>query len=224
MVALPGGRFQMGSNADPSERPLHTVAVPAFAIGKFEVTRGEWNACVAAAVCAYKPRTTDGDDRLPMMNLNWEDATQYVQWLRRLTGKPYRLPTEAEWEYAARAGTTTPYPWGREIGVAKANCNGCGGGYDPRLPAAVGSFPPNPWGLHDMFGGVAEWVEDCWHPNYVKAPADGSPWRTPRCASHVLRGGSWMNPPQDLTVSSRNFYDTSVRYIANGMRVALGLR
>jgi formylglycine-generating enzyme required for sulfatase activity len=158
-----------------------------------------------------------------MMNASWNDAAQYIQWLRRVTGKPYRLPSEAEWEYAARAGTVTPYPWGREIGVAKANCNRCGGSYDPSLPAAVGSFPPNPWSLHDMLGGVAEWVGDCWHKNYDGAPVNGSAWQAPRCSQRVLRGGSWKNPPKDLTVSSRNFYDASVRYIANGLRVALSL-
>jgi formylglycine-generating enzyme required for sulfatase activity len=222
MVTLPSGSFVMGSNADPTERPPHNVAVPAFAIGKAEVTEGEWAACVAAGACRYKRDSADRDR--PMSNLSWEDAAQYVEWLAKTTGKPYRLPSEAEWEYAARAGTATSYPWGNEAGAAKANCKGCGGAYAADRPAAVEAFPPNPWGLFGMQGGVAEWVEDCWHPNYVKAPADGSPWRTPRCASHVLRGGSWMNPPQDLTVSSRNFYDTSVRYVANGMRVALSLR
>ena len=127
-----------------------------FALGKYELTQREWKACVAAGACSDKPRVAAGDDRFPMMDLSWDDAALYVQWLRGVTGKPYRLPSEAEWEYAARAGATTPYPWGKEIGVARANCRGCGGNYDPKLPAAVGSFPPNPWGLHDMLGGVAQ--------------------------------------------------------------------
>src|SRR5262249_14253569 len=162
--------------------------------------QGEWKACVAGGGCADKQRPAD-NDRLPMMNLSWDDATHYAQWLRGATGKPYRLPSEAEWEYAARAGTTTPYPWGREIGVAKANCTGCGASVDPHLPAAVGSFPPNPWGLHDMLGGVAEWVEDCWHKTYDGAPPTASAWGAPRCGQRVLRGGSWKNGPADLTVS-----------------------
>jgi formylglycine-generating enzyme required for sulfatase activity len=195
--------------------------VAGFALGAYEVTQREWKACVAAGACSDKPRVGVPNDRLPMMDLSWDDATKYVQWLRSLTGKPYRLSSEAEWEYAARAGATTPYPWGKEIGVARANCSGCGGTYDPKLPAAVGSFPPNAWGLHDMQGGVAEWTEDCWHKNYEGAPANGSAWQSRRCTERVLRGGSWKNPPSDLTVSSRNFYDGSVRYVANGLRVAV---
>ena len=221
MVALASGQFEMGSAADPSERPPHRVQVQAFALGKYEVTQREWKACVAAGACSDKPRVGPGNDRLPMMDLSWDDATQYVQWLRGVTGKPYRLPSEAEWEYAARAGATTPYPWGKEIGAGRANCSGCGGNYDPKLPAAIGSFPPNAWGLYDMQGGVAEWIQDCWHKNYDSAPIDGSAWQAPRCQEHVLRGGSWKNPPTDLTVSSRNFYDASVRYLANGLRVAV---
>jgi formylglycine-generating enzyme required for sulfatase activity len=224
MVALPGGDFAMGSTADPTEQPAHRVEVSAFAIGKFEVTQAEWNACAAAGGCEYKPAGPGGGrDPVPMMNVSWTDATQYTAWLRQATGKPYRLPSEAEWEYAARAATTTPYPWGREIGAAKVNCNGCGGGgYDPQM-ATVGSFPPNPWGLHDMLGGVAEWVADCWHRTYERAPANGTSWDAPRCGQRVLRGGSWKSSPADLTVSSRNFYDASVRYPTNGFRVALDL-
>ncbi len=222
MITLPGGQFEMGSLADASERPVHRVKLAAFALGKYEVTQREWKACVAAGACSDKPRVSAGD-QLPMMNLSLDDAAQYVQWLRGVAGKPYRLPSEAEWEYAARAGATTPYPWGKEIGVARANCSGCGGNYDPKLPATVGSFPPNAWGLYDMLGGVAEWTEDCWHKNYEGAPANGSAWQTARCREHVLRGGSWKNPPADLTVTSRNFYDATVRYIANGLRVAVTL-
>jgi len=223
LVTLRGGQFEMGSLADASEHPVHRVQLAAFALGKYELTQREWKACVAAGACSGSPRVAAENDRLPMMDLSWDDAAQYVQWLRGLTGKPYRLPSEAEWEYAARAGATTPYPWGKEIGIARANCSGCGGNYDPKLPAAVGSFPPNAWGLYDMLGGVAEWTEDCWHKNYEGAPANGSAWPAPRCRERVLRGGSWKNPPTDLTVSSRNYYDASVRYVANGLRVAVTL-
>lgn len=221
MVALPAGQYEMGSTADPSERPPHRVQIAAFALGAYEVTQREWKACVAASACSDKPRIGVGNDRLPMMDLSWDDATQYVQWLRGVTRKSYRLPSEAEWEYAARAGATTPYPWGKEIGVGRADCSGCGGNYDSKLPAAIGSFPPNAWGIYDMQGGVAEWTQDCWHKNYDSAPANGSAWQSGGCQEHVLRGGSWKNPPTDLTVSSRNFYDASVRYLANGLRVAV---
>ncbi|MBV9778083.1 MAG: SUMF1/EgtB/PvdO family nonheme iron enzyme, partial [Acetobacteraceae bacterium] len=129
------------------------------------------------------------------------------------------------WEYAARAGSTARFGFlGGQVGVGRVNCDGCGGSYDPHRPANVDAFPPNPWGLYAMLGGVAEWVEDCWHPNYQGAPASGSAWAAGNCERRVLRGGSWKNPPSDVTVSARNFYDASVRYVANGVRIALSLR
>ncbi len=225
MVALPGGSFTMGSAADPSEKPSHMVRVGAFAIGKFEVTRAEWDACAAAGACQYKPaQPVAAPDQTSVSNLSWDDAVQYVEWLAKLTGKPYRLPTEAEWEYAARSGTTSRYSWGDQMLPGKASCEGCGGPRDPLHPPAHASHPPNPWGLYDMEGGVAEWVDDCWHASYHGAPPDGAAWRNPSCSKHVLRGGSWNNTPADVTVTSRNFYDANVRYLANGLRVALSMR
>ena len=222
MVPIPGGSFAMGSNLDASERPIRRVAMPAFALGKFVVTAAEWGACAAAGGCAYKPAQAETDpEHRPMTNLSWDDAAQYVQWLRQTTGKPYRLPSEAEWEYAARAGSTTRYSWGDQVGTGQADCEGCGGPHNPRAPANVSAFSANAWGLFGMQGGVAQWVDDCWHSTYQGAPSDGSAWRTPNCPRHVLRGGSWKNPPPDVTVSGRNFYDSGVRYLANGMRVAL---
>ena len=224
MVMLPGDTYVMGSNGDLTERPPHRVTIAPFAISKFETTEAEWAACAAGGECRYKPVGAGGSPERPMTNLSWDDANEYVRWLAKATGKPYRLPTEAEWEYAARAGTDTRYPWGAEIGVARANCNGCGGAYDRSRPAEIAQFAPNPWGLYGMLGGVAEWTADCWHANYAGAPGNGTAWLASTCPTHVLRGGSWMNPPSDLTVTSRNFYDTSVRYIANGLRVSLGTR
>ena len=224
MKSLPGGSVLMGSNLDPSERPVHRVTIPAFALGKFEVTASEWRACADAGGCEYKPPPREANaERRPATNLSWDDAVQYVRWLQQTTGKPYRLPSEAEWEYAARAGTTTRYAWGEQPGTGQANCEGCGGPYDPRSPADVSAFPANPWGIAGTQGGVAEWMEDCWHISYRGAPADGSAWREPNCQRRVLRGGSWRNPPAGITVSSRNFYDAGVRYLANGLRVALTL-
>lgn len=222
MVSLPGGRFTMGSHADASERPPHAVRIAPFALGKFEVTESEWVACAAGGGCRYKGLGQSPE--LPMRNLSWDDANEFVRWLKSVTGKPYRLPSEAEWEYAVRAGTTTPYPWGEAVGVGKADCKGCGGRAGGAAPLGVSALPANPWGLYDMLGGVAEWTEDCWHASYVGAPANGAAWSAPHCRSHVLRGGSWMNPPSDITASSRNFYDSNVRYEANGLRVALPLK
>jgi formylglycine-generating enzyme required for sulfatase activity len=223
MVALAPGAFVMGSNdGDPTEKPAHRVSIARpFALGRYAVTTAQWRACVTAGGCSYAPKADVPDDA-PIHNVSWEDAQAYVRWLTTLTGKPYRLPSEAEWEYAARGGTTTKYWWGDQIGVAKANCRGCGGPWESARPAPVGSFPPNPFGLFDMNGGVAQWVADCWYPNHAGAPADGSA-RGGSCAHHVLRGGAWKNEPGYLRSSSRMDYDTGVRYLAHGFRIARSL-
>jgi formylglycine-generating enzyme required for sulfatase activity/class 3 adenylate cyclase len=217
MVKLPGGSFSMGSREDSSEAPIHQVAVRAFAIGRFAVTVGEWKQCVAAKACAYQP--TGGDD-LPVYNVSWADAQQYVAWLSQATQRPYRLPSEAEWEYAARGGTSTKYYWGNQLISRIANCKGCGEPYDSQQPVKVGSFAPNPFGLHDMAGGVDQWVADCWHKNYSGAPRDGSSWEAQNCRERVLRGGSWKNDPATVRPAARNFYDPNVRYPSHGFRVA----
>jgi formylglycine-generating enzyme required for sulfatase activity len=225
MVPLQAGSFEMGSNEDPTEHPPHRVRIRPFAIGKFEVTAAEWQACVIGGGCTYRPPPVDGPaERRPIQNLSWTDATEYVHWLQQATGKPYRLPSEAEWEYAAAAGTASRFGWGEQPGINHADCKGCGAAHDDIRPADTDALAPNAWGLYAMEGGVAEWVDDCWHLSYQGAPADGEAWRTPNCTRHVLRGGSWMNPPSDITVRVRNFYDTGVRYEANGLRVALTLR
>ncbi len=217
MVLVPGGRFRMGSTEDPSEKPIHIVAIRPFWIGKYPVTIKEWRACVAARACSY---AAQGADDSPVSNVSWADAQQFTGWLARVTGKPYRLPTEAEWEYAARAGAATKYWWGNTIGAGRADCKGCGGPYDPGRPLKVGSFAANRFGLHDMGGNVAEWVADCWHPNYVGAPSNGSAWEGSDCPDHVLRGGSWLSEPEYVRVSDREYYETGVRYPGNGFRVA----
>jgi formylglycine-generating enzyme required for sulfatase activity len=216
LISLPGGGFDMGNNEDATQRPAHRVRVAPFALGRFAVTNGEWRLCVEALACAYQPL---GDDDEPVHNLSWKDAQQYVGWLSRLTQRDYRLPTEAEWEYAARAGTTTKYWWGDKLVPGMANCKACGEPYDPHQPTKIGSFASNPFGVYDMTGGVWQWVTDCWHPDYRGAPNDGSSWETPACSERVLRGGSWMNDPTYLRTTSRNRYDADVRYPANGLRV-----
>ncbi len=222
MVALPGGSFVMGSNDDLSEKPVHRVTVAPFSIGKYPVTVGEWSKCVAARACAdVSPPSTD--ERAPISNLSWNDAVQFIAWLSRVSGKTYRLPTEAEWEYAARGGTTTKFWWGNDYVDGMAYCRGCGApDYDPRHAIKVGSFRANPFGLYDMGGEASEWVSDCWHRDYHGAPGDGSPWAADDCSSHVLRGGSWQNDRTYLSVSSRDHYDTGVRYPTHGLRLAQG--
>ncbi|KWV60874.1 hypothetical protein AS156_25945 [Bradyrhizobium macuxiense] len=218
MVSLTGGSFAMGSNDDASERPIHRVTVKPFAMGKYPVTVRQWNACAAARGCGF---TASGNDDAPVTNVSWSDAKQYVAWLADGTKKPYRLPTEAEWEYAARGGTQTKYWWGDQVQSGVASCKDCGGDAAAEQPVKVGSFRPNPFGLYDMGGGVDQWVEDCWHRNYQGAPADGAAWHDADCFSHVIRSGSWKNDARYMRPANRDNYDTNVRYPTHGFRVAL---
>src|SRR5947208_2347169 len=188
MVSLRGGSFAMGSNEDVSEKPVRQVTVKPFAMGKFPVSVREWNACAAAKACGF---TATGKDDAPVANVSWSDAKQYVAWLAETTRKPYRLPSEAEWEYAARGGTQTKYWWGDQFQPGMVNCKNCSDIPAIDQPVKVGSFKPNPFGLFDMGGAVDQWVEDCWHRNYQGAPADGSAWVENDCPSHVIRSGSW---------------------------------
>lgn len=226
LVALPGGSFTMGSNSsDPSEKPAHHVSVGApFAIGKYEVTVEQWDACVTANAC---PRIANGAERAkntPVRDVSWDDTQQYLKWLSQTTGKTYRLPTEAEWEYAARGGTSTPYWWGEKMRPGTANCKVCGEPWTQDTPAAVGSFAANPFGLHDMNGSVWEWVSDCWHNSYKGAPSDGRSWDTPNCRDRVIRGGSWREDASYMLSTTRFKYGASVRYSQNGFRVARDMK
>jgi formylglycine-generating enzyme required for sulfatase activity/class 3 adenylate cyclase len=220
MVSIPGGIFSMGSDDDPSEKPMHRVTVKPFAIGKFPVTVREWNACVAAKSCSYK---STGEDDAPVTNLSWIDTQQFVEWLSKLARKPFRLPTEAEWEYAARGRTRSKFWWGDQPQAAMANCKGCNEPYESSQPLKVGSFKPNPFGLYDMGGNIHQWVTDCWHENYQGAPSDGSAWVESDCQSRVIRSGSWKNDPSYVRSSNRDHYDATVRYPTHGLRVAYSL-
>jgi formylglycine-generating enzyme required for sulfatase activity len=209
------------------------VSVAAFALGKYDVTSRQFLAFLRdtgyqPAACdpvlglgwrsprkglAYAPAYEE-PPKWPAVCLDWRDAEAYVAWLnanvRRLrpnlegTSGPYRLPSEAEWEYAARAGTRTARWWGDAIGRNHANCNGCGSPWDDRLLADVDSFAPNPFGLYGMLGNAWQWTLDCWHPNYVGAPRDGSAWTEKNCTKFVIRGGSWDNVPVFVRSASRS--------------------
>lgn len=226
MVTLPAGSYTMGNNSgDRSERPAHRVSIKRpFAIGKFEVTVGEWRHCVDAGGCSHFPSKAATSDRAPVRDISWNDAEEYVKWLSNLTGERYRLPTEAEWEYAARAGTSSTYWWGTSAGSGRANCKGCAQPWDKARPADVGSFPANAFGLHDTSGSVWEWVSDCWYDNHKGAPADGKSRYKNNCRQHVIRGGSWRNDASYAHSASRFKYDTYVRYILNGLRVVKQLK
>lgn len=219
LVSLPAGSFTMGSaSGDPSERPPRKVNIAqGFAIGKYEVTVAQWNACVEAGAC-QRVTTSDGPGA-PVRDVSWDDTQQYLKWLSTLTGKSYRLPTEAEWEYAARAGSGGRYWWGEQMRPKMANCKDCGEPWRKEGPADAGSFAANAFGLHDTSGSVWEWVADCWNNSHAGAPPDARARDTPNCRTRVIRGGSWRDGESYMTAATRFKYEGSVRQSQNGFRV-----
>lgn len=218
MNPLRGGTFMMGSNDDATEKPVHQVTIKPFAISRYPISNREWNQCAAAKAWGF---TASGEDGVPVTNVSWSDAKKFVAWLSEATHRPYRLPSEAEWEYAARGGTQTRYWWGDELQQGMANCRNCADAAAAEQPLKVGSFKPNPFGLYDMGGSVDQWVEDCWHRSYHGAPPDGSAWVEAECGSHVIRSGSWKNDSRYVRPANRDSYDTNVRYPTHGFRIAL---
>jgi len=217
MIPLPAGTFQMGSpeteaGRTGNEDPLHEVTLPAFAIGQTEITFDEWDACLAGGGCnGFEPSDRGyGKGRQPVIGVSWADANAYVRWLSSKTGRTYRLPTEAEWEYAARAGTTTAYWWGDYFDAAIAPSRG---------PVPVDTLAENPFGLKGMLGNAREWVEDCYINNYTTAPVDGTAQRDGDCARRVLRGGAWGRDPDDHRAANRARIDRNVRDRVFGFRV-----
>jgi formylglycine-generating enzyme required for sulfatase activity len=225
MIVVPAGKFTMGSPEIEKDRledegPQHEVTITKpFAVSKFAVTFAEWDVCVAAGACR-KVADSWGRNHRPAINVSWEYAQHYAAWLSRMTGKPYRLLSEAEWEYAARAGSTTAYPWGDEVGKGNANCIDCGSQWD-RQTAPVGSFKPNAFGLYDMHGNVWQWVEDTYE-NYEYAPLDGSARFNPSRTGFqvVRRGGSWFSRSRDLRSAARGWDNSVVAGEDHGFRLA----
>ena len=224
MVVIPAGSFKMGcvSGIDcfGSENPVHEVKIDSFALSKYEVTFEEYDAFTDAT---GRERANDRDwgrGRRPVINVSWYDAMAYAEWLSEQTRDRYRLPTEAEWEYAARAGTTTKYSWGNDIGRNRANCDGCASVWGGQRTGLVGSFKANGWGLYDMHGNVWEWVQDCYNDSYEGAPTDGSAWLSGDCDQRVLRGGSWSYYPRNLRSAYRDWDSTENRFYFIGFRVA----
>jgi formylglycine-generating enzyme required for sulfatase activity len=233
MMIVPAGEFTMGSPpAEQQAEAQHrvTIATP-FAASKFEITFDDWNACVSDGGCD-NARPNDegwGRGRHPVIHMSFDLAKTYVTWLSRKTGKAYRLLTEAEWEYAARAGTTTTFAFGDTISPGGANYNASTDGSGPseenrQKTMPVGSFLPNAFGLHDMHGNVSEWVEDCFHNDYTeKAPTDGSAWVEGNCTGRVLRGGSWEDSDAELRSAARvGEYRYNSSYV-DGFRIARSL-
>ncbi len=222
MVRIAGGEFTMGSDRsqiDAEERPAHLVAVGAFAMGRTEVTFDEYRRFAEATGRPVPDDLGWGGGRRPVINVSWQDARAYAEWLSGETGKRYRLPTETEWEYAAAAGSDSLYWWGYELGEGRANCFNCGSRWDGISTAPVASFDANPFGLHDMLGNVMEWVEDCYHPNYQLAPSDGSAWVEEGCSERVVRGGAFNKPGKSLRTTRRGAQSEDARLLSLGFRV-----
>jgi formylglycine-generating enzyme required for sulfatase activity len=226
MVVVPAGSFRMGDipgGGNKNELPVRTVRIEKpFAIGRYEVTFEEYDQFANETGRNLPTDRGWGRVRRPVINVNWQEAEVYAKWLSEQTGKRYRLPTEAEWEYAARGGKETNYWWGDDFLEGMANCEGCGSQWDKKQTAPVGSFKPNPFGMYDTAGNVWEWVEDCWHDNYNGAPADGSAWKEAgggNCALRVWRGGSWFVRPGSLRSSYRNRDNAGRRFNSVGFRL-----
>jgi formylglycine-generating enzyme required for sulfatase activity len=231
MVVVPPGKFLMGSEPNEpgrehDEGPTHTVIVSKrFAVSKFDITFDEWEACARRGPCAKEIRDYGwGHGRQPIISINWNDAKVYVQWLSTQTGRPYRLLSEAEWEYLARSGSTGGrFDLTQFAGTGKASCKGCGSQWDSRKTAPVGSFPPNAWGLYDLQGNVWQWVEDCWQNGYENASSNTTPVDLEDCPKRVQRGGAWNFELRGLRPAFRYANPPLSRDASFGFRVARDL-
>lgn len=226
MVMVRGGTFLMGpqeeeigEDAPDWQRPHEVAIADGLAVGVYEVTFDEWEACVEEGGCrGYLPQDKQGwgRGRRPVINVNWDDAQNYASWLRAKTGQKYRLLSESEWEYVARAGSRTPYHVGEEISEQDANC-----GKSVGMTVEVGSYPANAFALHDVHGNVWEWVQDCWHDSYRGSPRDGSAWESGTCLAKVLRGASWNDDcREELNLAARAEFYVEYRVNNVGFRVA----
>ena len=242
MIRIPEGSFEMGSPATESEHqnsesPQHRVNIKAFAMSKYKVTFEQFSAFIAESgygigkdcILFYTNSRKDGSwqdtgfaqtKNQPVVCVNWNDAQAFVQWLSKKTGKEYRLPREAEWEYAARAGTITARYWGNDAGQKNANCVDCGSQWDNKQTSPAGSFAPNAFGLYDMLGNAWEWTQDCYHSNYTGSTNSGNAWTAAGCTRNVLRGGSWIHGSRYARSASRYWSGTTFRSYFTGFRIA----
>jgi formylglycine-generating enzyme required for sulfatase activity len=223
LAVVPAGKFRMGDasgKGEADERPLRNVNIAAFRLGRHEVTFTQFDRFSAAT--GRKPPDDNGwgRDQRPVINVSWDDAEAYVAWLNELSGRAFRLPSEAEWEYAARGGAATDYWWGADFKPGYANAKSTGGRDEWPGTAPIGQFPANPFGLFDMNGNVREWVQDCWHSDYSGAPVDGHAWLTGDCNRRVVRGGAWNLGAASLRSSDREWDDRNFGFTDRGFRVA----
>ena len=222
MIQLVGGVFRMGSASgliSPDETPRHAVTVKSFAMSVNEISYAEYD--VFAKETGRSLPDSKGWDRAthPVNNVSWEDALDYSKWLSKQTGANYRLPSEAEWEYAARGGQRTSFWWGSEKGVGNAHCFDCGSDLNTNKPAKIGSYKPNPFGLYDTAGNLYEWVHDCYHKNYTDAPEDGSVWDGGDCSVRIVRGGAYRSPASSMRVENREKYPSNKGQYNVGIRL-----
>jgi formylglycine-generating enzyme required for sulfatase activity/serine/threonine protein phosphatase PrpC len=226
MVKVPGGTFRMGGASAivaADEVPRHNVTLASFMVGVYEVTLAEYYR-FADATGRAKPKSNGWDVKThPVVDVTWDDALAYTRWLSKQTDKQYRLLSESEWEYVARAGTSAPYWWGFKVGVNNAHCFDCKSDYSTSKPAKVGTYKPNPFGLYDTAGNVFEWVHDCYHRNYKDAPDDGSVWEGGDCDVRIVRGGAYRSPASSMRVENREKFKSNKGQYNVGFRVARDL-
>lgn len=222
MQYIPAGGFTMGDDHDalaPEEQPIHQVRIRPFYMARHEVSFADYDRFARATGRGLPDDKGWGRGSRPVINVSWQEARAYANWLTQESGHKYRLPSEAEWEYAAKAGSLSLYWWGSRSGENNANCFNCGSQWDNRSTAPVGSFKPNAFGLYDVAGNVSEWVEDCFHSSYQGAPLDGSAWADPDCNERVVRGGAFSRPADAMRSTRRGAFDQNVRLEMLGFRV-----
>ncbi len=224
LVPIPSGQYRIGSEKgepghEVTEEPITPISIAkSFAIGQYKVTFAQWDACAAAGGCKYKPDDAGwGRGDRPVLNVSWDDTHDYISWLRTITKKHYRLPSEAEWEYAARAGSQGAYFWGEGVSPSQANYN------NPNGTVPVGMYQKNKFGLYQVHGNLGEWVEDCWRENHYKIPNDGTAYKPADCENHVVRGGYWAFGPERIRAASRGSGERAARTRLFGFRVARDL-
>ncbi|WP_295403819.1 SUMF1/EgtB/PvdO family nonheme iron enzyme [uncultured Thiocystis sp.] len=225
LAVLDGGVFQMGANSLSGEdfSPAHEVRIRPFLIGVNEVTYQDYDRFARATARALPEDFGWGRGNRPVVGVSWEEAQAYADWLSRETGHRYRLPTEAEWEFASRAGDTRSFWWGSSLEPGRAACFDCGSQWDNRSTAPVGSFPPNPFGLHDTAGNAMEWVADCYRPSDQDAPGDGSTSREASCTARVARGGAFNKPAASMRAYVRGHFAPETKLNMLGFRIARDL-
>jgi len=221
MSVIPSGTFLMGSTRGKKrELPVTKITIRnPLAVSRYEITFDEWDACYTARGCSKRPSDRGwGRGKRPVINVLLTDIAEYLSWLTKKTGHVYRLPSESEWEYAARAGSQTEFSWGNQMQIGAANCRNCGTEWSGLKSAPVGQFKPNAWGLYDVHGNVLEYVTDCWTTNHDKVPTDGSPTITEGCLSKVVKGGAWYYLPKVSRSASRARNDKRVFSYVIGFR------